>query len=105
MRIINKSISTSEFPHQWKEAIVTPVLKSGNKETLKNYRPVSCLPAGSKLLERIVCNQVTKYFKENNILPGNQHGLRAHRPTMRAWAEILPMAKKEIKKYVSNFPI
>ena len=49
--IINKSISTGEFLNNWKEAIVTPALKKGDKTEFENYRPVSCLPAAAKLLE------------------------------------------------------
>ena len=59
MTIFNKSINTGEFPSAWKEAIVTPVLKKGNKELYENYRPISCLPAAAKLLESIVCDQVS----------------------------------------------
>ena len=43
---------------------------------------------GSKLLEKIVCEQTTKYMEENNLLPDNQHGFRAKRSTMTAWANI-----------------
>ena len=50
--IINKSITCGQFPSKWKEAMITPVLKSGDKEILKNYRLVSCLAAASKLLEK-----------------------------------------------------
>ena len=53
-QIFNKSIESGEFPAQWKEAIVSPVLKKGNPEMLENYRPVSCLPSASKLLEMVV---------------------------------------------------
>ena len=49
--IFNHSISTGEFPKEWKEAIVTPVHKKGDKSEFINYRPVSCLPAAAKLLE------------------------------------------------------
>ena len=49
------------------QAVVTPVLKYGNKEELNNYRPVSCFPAASKLLERIVCKQVTIFAKTFQI--------------------------------------
>ena len=63
--LINKSITTGEFPQIWKEALVTPVLKKGDPTQLGNYRPVSCLPAVSKILERIVCDQTTDYIEKN----------------------------------------
>ena len=86
--IINASIESGHFPSKWKQALITPVLKKGNAELLENYRPVSCLPAASKLLERIVCEQVSKFFEGNDLLPKNQHGFRANRSTMTAWADM-----------------
>ena len=47
------------------QILVTPVLKKGDKKLLENYRPVTCLPATSKLLEMIVCEQTTEYFDKN----------------------------------------
>ena len=59
-----------------------------------NYRPVSCLSVPSKVLEKIVCDQITDYMEKNKLLPQNQHGFRAGRSTMSAlsavqqqWAE------------------
>ena len=49
--IVNQSISQGEFPSNWKQAAVTQVLKKGSPSELPNYRPVSCLPAASKVLE------------------------------------------------------
>ena len=45
--IIKKYIYTGTFPKEWKQAVVTPVLKKGNPEIVENYRPVSCLPVAS----------------------------------------------------------
>ena len=95
-KIINESIVTGKFPNQWKEAIITPVLKNGDRELLKNYRPVSCLAAASKLLEKIVCAQVSEFFEVNNLKPNNQHGFRSNRSTMTAWCE---MQEDWAKKY------
>ena len=67
--IINKSILTSTFPENWKEAYVTPVLKKGDKTLKENYRPVSSLPSASKLLEMVICDQTTKFVEDENILP------------------------------------
>ena len=62
-RIINNSITTGEFPSEWKEALVTPILKKGDPTKKENYRPVSCLSVASKVLEKIVCDQVTNYME------------------------------------------
>ena len=86
--IINQSILEGEFPANWKEAAVTPVLKKGSPQLLSNYRPVSCLPTASKVLEIVICSQLSDYLESNNLLPRNQHGFRPRRSTMTAWQEI-----------------
>ena len=82
--IINQSIETGVFPRDWKESIVVPILKKGDPKDPKNYRPVSCLAAASKVLEKIVCDQLTRFVETNKILPNNQHGFRKGRSTMTA---------------------
>ena len=84
--IVNQSIMQGEFPEKWKQAAVTPVLKKGNPQLLNNYRPVSCLPAASKVLEIVVCSQLSEYLESNKLLPNNQHDFRPQRSTMTAWS-------------------
>ena len=86
--IINQSITEGCFPDDWKEAMVTPIHKKGDKQELANYRPVSCLPAASKVLEAVVCTQMSDYLESKGLLPKNQHGFRPQRSTMTAWADI-----------------
>jgi hypothetical protein len=101
--IINQSIEQGKFPKEWKQAAVTPVLKKGNPRLLNNYRPVSCLPAASKVLEIVVCGQLSEYLEKNNLLPNNQHGFRPARSTMTAWQEIqLDWALKSEQKLVTG---
>jgi exonuclease III len=101
--IINKSIEEGEFPASWKEAVVTPVLKKGSPQSLNNYRPVSCLPAASKVLEIVVCTQLSEYLEKNDLLPKNQHGFRPKRSTMSAWQEIqLDWAEKTEQNLVTG---
>jgi hypothetical protein len=66
--IINRSIITGIVPNQLKIAKVIPVHKSANPTELKNYRPISLLPAFSKIFERIMYNKVMSYLNSNNIL-------------------------------------
>ena len=95
-KIINQSIKEGKFPENWKKAIVTPILKKGSTKDKNNYRPVSCLMVLSKVLEKIVCSQITDFMEQNDLLPENQHGFREHRSTMSAHANIAEMEKLQI---------
>ena len=56
--VINLSIQQSIFPSTWKVAKVIPLFKKGDSLEPKNYRPVAILVIMSKVLERIVFQQV-----------------------------------------------
>ena len=88
-RIINQSISDGKFPDIWKIGVVTPVLKKGSPLDKTNYRPVTCLSVLSKVLEKVICDQITNYMESNNLLPPNQHGFRSGRSTMSALASVM----------------
>ena len=82
--IINKSISTGKFPSVWKEAKVKPMFKNGNKEDVNNYRPISILPTISKIIEKWVENQFSKYLNDFNLLHKTQSGFRPKHSTESA---------------------
>ena len=71
--IINQSINTGIFPEQLKLAIVKPLFKNKGKNCLfGNYRPISLLPAISKVFERVMYNQLYDYFNANNLFLNSQ---------------------------------
>ena len=82
------SIEEGKFPEMWKIGVVTPALKKGSSMDKNNYRPVSCLSVLSKVLEKVICDQITGYMESNNLLPKNQHGFRSGRSTMSALSSI-----------------
>lgn len=61
------------YPNQ-KTAQVIPVFKEGDNEKPNNYRPISLLPALSKVCERIALNQLMPYLEENDRLSVHQSG-------------------------------
>ena len=80
--IINLSLTTLKVPQGWKKAEVIPLFKEGNKSDPSNFRPISVLPAASKILEKCVHKQVYSYLSECNILSKAQFGFRkAHSTT------------------------
>ena len=82
--IICLSIMQSRFPSQWKNSKVIPLHKKDCKLDCKNYRPVAILSPLSKILERIIYDQLYGYFDKNDIFNSNLHGFRRNRSTQTA---------------------
>ncbi len=80
--IINRSIATNIIPLEWKSAIITPLCKDGDRNQANNYRPISILPAVSKILERTVHAQLYKHISDHNLLSLAQFGFRKHHSTV-----------------------
>ena len=50
--IVNQMITTGIFPDSLKIAKIIPIFKKGDIEITENYRPISILPAISKIFEK-----------------------------------------------------
>ena len=74
--IVNKSLMTGSFPNALKIAEVCPLYKAGFRNVLTNYRPISLLPVFSKIVEKIVHQQLYDFLETNNVLHKNQFGFR-----------------------------
>ena len=53
-----------------------PIFKTGERDLMNNYRPISILPVFSKLFERIMYNRVYKHVISNNLLYEKQFGFQ-----------------------------
>jgi len=84
--IINISLQTDTFPKAFKHGLVTPLLKKPglDREVLSNYRPITNLSFISKVLERIVANQLDNPFSDHDILSPSQPVYRAYHSTETA---------------------
>ena len=56
--LFNFSLTSGTFPMAWKSALICPIPKVKNPTQLQHYRPISLLPALSKMFERIVSDQI-----------------------------------------------
>jgi len=78
LNIINLSIVSGIVPSGFKTAIVKPLLKKSGLDpaVFKNYRPVSNLPYVSKLLERVVADQLIVHLNDHDCLDKFQSAYR-----------------------------
>jgi hypothetical protein len=86
--MVNRSLAVGRVPGQLKVGIIHPIFKGGGKNRLDpaSYRPVSILPAVSKVLEVIVKKDVEAFINKIRALPDGQHGFRAGRSCTSALA-------------------
>ena len=76
---VNSSLITGSVPSSWKHAIITPIPK-GKSATSDPActRPISMLPAITKITERAVQQQLTDFLESHCLLTESQHGYRRH---------------------------
>lgn len=86
--IMNKCLRSNHFPTLWKIAYISPIPKNNNPTELSHFRPISILPCMSKILERIMSNQLSSFLNVYNILPATQSGFRRDHSTSTALLSI-----------------
>ncbi|KAF2348705.1 Reverse transcriptase domain, partial [Trinorchestia longiramus] len=72
----------------WKHSIIKPLHKAGDINTASNYRAISLLPVLSKILEKVISNQLSTHLDKSNLLHPNQYAYRKHTSTQDALPNI-----------------
>ena len=72
--IINLSMHDGVVPHDFKQALVTPLIKKKTlcKNEFKHYRPISNLSFLTKILERVVAKRLNVHYRRTTVIePGS----------------------------------
>jgi hypothetical protein len=89
--ICNKSLTSGIFPDH-----ITPLFKKGEKHEISNYRPIYILSSFSKVLEKVMYNQLQKHLNEYCILAEEQFGFRSDSTTDKAIYKLINEALNAI---------
>lgn len=92
--IFNFCLQNSVFPTIWKQANVVPIPKHSQPTECKDYRPVSLLCILSKILEKLVHEQVVEYINMIDAVPKLQSGFRKGHSTVTALLKVTNDIKK-----------
>lgn len=65
--IVNTVLRTSTFPKEWKVAMVIPIHRKGNSNSMDNVRPVSIMPTLSKMMEHTMKLQVIGHLDSQSM--------------------------------------
>ena len=74
-KLINSIWKKEKLPEEWKESIIVPIHKKGDKKDYNNYRGI--LPTTYKILSNILLSRLVPYAKE--IIGDHQCGFWRNR--------------------------
>ena len=92
-----------KLPEEWKESIIVPIHKKGDKTDYNNYRGISLLPTTYKILSNILLSRLIPYAKE--IIGDHQCGFRRNKLTIDhifCIRQILEKNGNIMKKFTSS---
>ena len=85
--LIKQVFNTGIFPDKLELARVILLHKKGNSSLIT--RPISLLPVISKVIEKIISNQLRLYFEGKKLFYENQYGFRSDHSTEYATLELI----------------
>ncbi|KAL7072779.1 hypothetical protein ACQ4LE_008255 [Meloidogyne hapla] len=79
--IFRISLDSGQLPNIWKESIIIPLFKKGDRSLVANYRPISITCSLCRIMERILFNGILGFLLNNNLISIHQFGFLPGRST------------------------
>ena len=96
--LFNKCLQVGLFPDDLKISKIIPIYKSGAKNELSNYRPISMLPQISKLFEKIIKTRLNVFLTKNYIVSDSQYGFREGISSSDALMDLTESISKSLER-------
>lgn len=97
--IIQTIFDLGHFPKFWKVAKVIAIPKSGKDNSIPgNNRPISLLPAVSKVVEGVIVDKIDSETHSLELLPDEQFGFRGNHSSSHAIMNVTKKANEELAR-------
>ncbi|KFM67033.1 putative RNA-directed DNA polymerase from transposon X-element, partial [Stegodyphus mimosarum] len=97
--LINSCIRLSYFPKNWKQSIVIMIPKPGkNPKAVSSYRPISLLPAISKVFERVIASRLQIFTDKLIDTDDQQFGFKKAHSTSHQILNLIEFIAVEFQK-------
>lgn len=82
LNLYNKMYFERDFPENWRNALLIPILKNGkDPKSTKNYRPIALTNCLCKVFERMINKRIIWWMETKDKFNIYQSGFRKHRAT------------------------
>ena len=93
--LVNKSLTSGIFLSLGRKQ-TCPIFKTGSKDDVNNYRPISILPTLSKIIEKWIQKHLMSFLNSHKLLHEKQSGFREGHFTESAFILIIDSWLKAI---------
>ena len=87
--LVNIVLRTGTFPEELKISKICPIFKSGNRDCVNNYRPISVISVFSKIIEKIVKKRITGFIEKYIQVDQFQYGFVKNSSTLSATLDFI----------------
>ena len=81
---------------------IVPIYKRDDKQFLRNYRPVSLVPACGKILEKAIFDKMFQFFINNKPIAKNQSGFKPRDPCIN---QLLSITRDIYKSFDERYEV
>nr|CAD2209536.1 unnamed protein product [Meloidogyne enterolobii] len=82
LEIFRISLDSGILPNIWKESIIIPLFKKGEKSNPENYRPIALTCAICRVMEMVLNKYIVQFMHDNDLFSNDQFGFIKNRSTM-----------------------
>ena len=93
--ICNKIWETGKWPSTWTQSMIITIPKKGNLQLCNNYRTISLISNGSKVMLKIILNRLKPLAE--NIIAEEQAGFRRGRSTIEQIFNLRILCEKHLQ--------
>lgn len=86
------------MPERWREGVISPIFKRGDRENVKNYRGITLLNTAYKIYAMILENRLSREIEQKKLIPETQAGFRRGRSTIDNIMILNYVVNREIKE-------
>jgi hypothetical protein len=94
LEIIFNKIWEGSFPNEWNSASIVSIPKKGDLSNCNNYRDISLINDGLKILTKIVTDRISKYVFKHNFIRPEQFGFRNHEECIGLYISIREICQR-----------
>ncbi|CAG5075557.1 Similar to X-element\ORF2: Probable RNA-directed DNA polymerase from transposon X-element (Drosophila melanogaster) [Cotesia congregata] len=98
LNLLNTIWKNCKLPEKWDTAIIVPIFKAGDPDMPTNYRGISLLTAGYKILTNMMARRMNRWMEKNKLLKKSQAGYRSKRGTRDHIFVINALAQNKLRQ-------